>query len=296
MRRTFERLEIVLRGWEDYWFLNDLLSKAVNALGARLPYGREGAMITHGDFRRYLQTLGTSPLVPKELSRFAVPAHMELPSTLITLHASLATWCQHGHVVYEVSAATQQKLGGVPLANLTWTDVPFPRLAFAVTLEQPLVGERLEDVFDLIVVGPYMASAMYGRAPVDFRINEIRAFRSSVDYYRPLGPKRRQALQRRLAQKQYHELADELDTLMSKVSKISSFVIAVGEEATTKPIESSRPGTGEPMAVAASLVQGFVARLCLCIADSSAAVAKGLSAATVLADSIVGKAQVYTVT
>lgn len=294
MPATFTRLETILRAWEDYWFGSDLLAKILMSMEQRLDHAREGALVNWSRFRPYLEKLNKTDPVPAELSRYAPPVNMEVPPSFLSLHALLAAWCQHGRVVYDISAETQRKLAAIPLSQECWTDIPFTCCAFAVTLAEPLLSGALGDQFDLIMLGAYQASAVCRAPSSDFRIMEIKVFRSRAGEYRPTRPKKCKTLQQWVATGDFARLPNELEGLFAETGKISSLGIIVRDEAAKNPIVQQQRQV--PSVIVTAAVQKLVAQLCIYISrHPESLVPISVLGGDIAHDSIVRKAQVFTV-
>lgn len=270
MSHAIERLETILSAWEDHWLLLKVLNQALDSRGYDPPYTAEGAVFNSDSFRLFLQGIEQNPNWLSGLVEFRPPWDISLSPTLVGLHAALATWCRSGRRGYVVSAAAQSRLRQVSLDGLSWVDIPFPFVSFAVALEMPVTSSR-GDEYDLIMVGPYLTSAIVGEVTLpNFRVNEIRAFRRTVTNYQPLSEQQRKRLNRLLKERQFMKLAGRIDDLLGNIGKIASTTLILGSEAGANKVHVS-DNTRKAGSVKAAVqeISDTVAQLCLYVTAHS---------------------------
>lgn len=155
MAKEIRRLEQALGMWEDFCYLGALHSRLIAVTDYRRTWKRSAESVSGPEkhwreFRRYLLSFRGDDF---DLERFV---DLELwkemgVGILARLPALLGAWTAHSRHVFHLTPDLQRLLELTSVSRLQWKDVACPYDAFAITLDQPIVGDD-GIVFDCILV------------------------------------------------------------------------------------------------------------------------------------------------
>lgn len=214
MRSLVERLEQALHMWEDHNFLMNGFSCIDTGLGQHPVVPLAGPIIHWHEFRRYLLSLLTNPLLDFDRERFIGPP--EVAKFLATegkfslfLPEALAAWTRHSRRVFHVTSDLQMLLDATSLEGITWADVSLPFESFAITLEAP-INDWEENEYDCILVSREWDTE------ADRSVVGIRLMPHAMDDNWMVSRKTRQIITRQLKRKQWAEAERRIKHEVSK--------------------------------------------------------------------------------
>lgn len=233
-----DRLEKVLRAWEDYWFLLNVVNKIQAQRRDKPVCPKEKAMVNYGSFRKFLLGLRKDK---KEIdvNRFQEPNHESVRGQFLTSLASeMVGWCKDSRRVFHLTQELQILLDATSLDKVCWKDVRAPFSSFAVALERPIIDCE-GDLFDFILVHAGLARAQ--NKIVHGRI-WFRFFNKKCDNYTPLTQPNRQNILNRIQKGQWLHVEKLTIRFLDRIDKNiigSHFSIAMdcGEELVTATAE-----------------------------------------------------------
>lgn len=208
-----DRIERLLRAYEDYWYLIGVWNRVRLALGKSPACRRERAVIHYRGFRKkLLQVQSFSQLDVHDFqqpSDFLQDKPWSLPH-LWTLPLMLTSWCKDSRRIYYIKPDLQALLEATSLEGVTWSDVTLPFPSFAVRFGQPIMGEGVS--YDYAIVSSFNL--------IDKPGTWMRIFylvRSSVAGYQQLSPANRKNIEERIARKQWRHAEEVIGRFFHKV-------------------------------------------------------------------------------
>jgi hypothetical protein len=198
-------LETLVSMWEDHWFIERLRSLAMVKGGQEQEptHNLKGAIAHAHQFRRFLleKPHGRTAL---RLDDF-LPPYSDRASdgveSFFYLPVPISGWCWSSRRVYRLSAELQAVLLSTALSNLTWADVRLPFDYYMVELATPLMistGSLCRVVLVSQIARPDGTTTVMLDAYTD------------LSGYTPLGPIKKQSLQRLLQRGELTRLHQQL--------------------------------------------------------------------------------------
>ena len=191
MSHLIVSLEQSLRIWEDFCFIINLLVRTQNRKKIKTDYHLYGPFLHFAEFRNYLlksyhdfdmhefsqkfleDRFSGQPLILKDMA--------EIPF-------ELALWSYSSRRVYHLKSDMCYLLNATSIKNVCWKNVKLPFDAFAITLDEPIIGAHLNEEYDCILVSSHNASGL--------TVLSIRLINSKVKTYTPISTEEKKLMQR----------------------------------------------------------------------------------------------------
>lgn len=176
MRIQIERLEQLLRLWEDMNFLTHLMGLSERKLGVEKPTPLEGPLLHWRDLREDL----LHGRVSENSKKYEVDSELLeiLPHT--SLPFEFESWTKSSRRVFEISHELQILLSLTSLQDVKWSEIRWPFESFVVALAEPLY--QSDQDFDTILV------SRDPRGPgKDGVVLSIRLISNKLEQFHPLS-------------------------------------------------------------------------------------------------------------
>lgn len=221
---TAGRLETVLRGWEDFWYLAGITDRILESNRQEPIHVKERALIHWSKLRKtVLQTmkkestsLDVTQFMVARLDRkkFDEEAQVALETALLpTMGPAIIGWCLHSRRIYHVSADLLALLQATSLERVKWEDVTLPFSSFAISLGKPIVDSD-GDAFDYILVSSLQdknSESTY----IDFRF-----FAAECDHYIPLTEANRRNIEQRIKRGERTHVYKLVNRFLTKTERV----------------------------------------------------------------------------
>ena len=224
-----ERLEQVLRLWEDVCFCMNLAVHVANGKGIQHSIPLAGPMVHWRELRSHLLD---ALAVPFDGDKFigpdkAVEYFQQVRPSLIHVPASLHAWSQDSRRVYCVEEELQHLLHVTSLKGLTWVNVPFRFRSFAILTELPFYDAK-GGTYDCILV---TRKIINGRGVISVEI-----FSTNFEKYSFLTEEEKRWMQKSLDQKKWGRIDAFLKQRMERKQVPGATGFHVDEALWDKPV------------------------------------------------------------
>jgi len=190
MFSKYQRLELALRSWEDWWFFCKYHNMLFNATGERSMFPHVKPIEYYREFRDYLWNIikvcsenkNVTVAFLEARDKFCVPKALTPPHDFFTgdLPICLTSWTVADRLILDVTPKLQDVLlNATPLEGLKLRFSELPHSSFAVMLQNPLVdaGGRKYD---------YLLVSRSGNLETgEWNVN-IRLFHERLADYEPI--------------------------------------------------------------------------------------------------------------
>ncbi|MFA6429490.1 MAG: hypothetical protein WCV84_03245 [Patescibacteria group bacterium] len=188
MSHPCNRIEEMLRVWEDFFFLNGLMAEFAAPLGfSTTDFPLEGANIHWQDLRRHLREIAVANK-PLDHLRFATASQYVLNNYGSTCQFPiyLRDWMASSKRVFHLDEELQALLAGLSFGKMRVADVLFPFDSFLVTLEVPLMMDLGR--YDAILISRIKPppDAAVSKLPVEHGLS-MALLSTSLGGYMPLA-------------------------------------------------------------------------------------------------------------
>ncbi len=145
MKRQFERLEQALRLWEDNCYTYDVNRRACKLWRRDPPFTVIEPMLHWQEFRDYLLHFRKGKQFDDRRFFGSGPASLPELATIRYTPEALAGWTIGSRRVYHLESDLQILLSLTSMKGISWADVPWPFNSFAITLDQPIITQKLQN-------------------------------------------------------------------------------------------------------------------------------------------------------
>jgi hypothetical protein len=204
--RRIDRLNQILRVWEDACFLARAGGTAQSELGLEPLVPLDGPIIHFNELRPHmLRALN----VDFDEERFiGLPINQkkfqDYLNLLYTVPVNLFLWNKHSRRVFHIEEELQVLLDATSLERMTWNDIRMPFSTFAITLSRPI--EDAGAAYDCILVTSYET-----REKMDGLI-EVRILTSMLDGYQPVLRSVKKAIERAQHIQDWQRMLDSVNS------------------------------------------------------------------------------------
>ena len=253
-------LELVLRAWEDFWWLVHHINRLLVATGGTALCSNRGSVLNAGRFRDCLLGIH-DPERQRELYEFIPPADMKRSLSYEGGYPlALARWSVHSRRIYKLDSDLQALLQATSLKGVLWSDVQLPFDSFAIELAQPLIDSEGNRFGFLLVSTPLPYELEEDISPKD--LIDFRCFGTKGMKYAPLNTQQRERIQTSVDRQidrgdpygiltEYRELASKpLDRVPTSSFKLHSHPDELVTETAERVYKEKFPGVDRPAALA----------------------------------------------
>jgi hypothetical protein len=217
------RLEIVLRAWEDFWYLSSQYQRMSKITRSGSVLSEDGAIANFPKLRKTLLRIISSQ-DSREVPSF-LPFNRQNSDNshgkglLECLPINLGSWCLHSRRLYRLDRDIQAILQATSLEGVRWQDVQMPFDSFAISLEDPVIDSE-GDAYDFILVTQAFVTEHPDRPGQEGDMLEGWAILKSCDQYIPLSDSEKGRIERLIQRRDIRRAQSAVVHYLSRIDVV----------------------------------------------------------------------------